>query len=304
MKVHIVTEGTWIKKFWSDKIIEYNKTKIEYSLSYEPRNDVDINFYICYNVFLYKQNVPKNTLNIGYVTHIHNNDPVAHSKDLGWDFFGLKNMDLYIHQSLRSMNQFTKLGFPAEKSIHILSPVEVHKFYTTITLGIFQNGAVEGKGLFFLLDLLDKYDFKNFKFLLCGKGWEQLYQKMYAKDIRYEYFILTQDQYYNVQQRELYERLDYLFVPSLWEGGPVAPLEAMAAGVPIISSDVGFMPEFNVEYMFEAGNHEQLIKILKSIEEPILNRRKKVEQLTYTEFNNKLYALFKEIIQKRPNYVI
>jgi glycosyltransferase involved in cell wall biosynthesis len=296
MKVNIVTEGSWIKKFWSDKIIEYNTTEIVYSLSDEPRSDVDINFYVCYNLYLIKNKIlTKPPISIGYVTHIHNNDPEAHTKDLGRDFYGLKNMDYFIHQSLKSVNQFTQFGFPIEKSFHVISPVEIDKFYPTITIGVFQNGGVEGKGLFFLLELLDKYDFKNFKFLFCGKDWGQVYLKMHQKGIRYESFLLNQNQYYNVQQKELYERLDYLLVPSLWEGGPVAPLEALASGVPIISSNVGFMPEFNVEYMYEAGNLGQLIEIFKSIEKPILDRRKKVEQLTYVEFNKKIFDIFKSV---------
>ena len=37
--------------------------------------------------------------------------------------------------------------------------------------------------------------------------------------------------------------LDVLLVPSLWEGMPLAPLEAMAIGVPVIASRVGGLPE-------------------------------------------------------------
>jgi glycosyltransferase involved in cell wall biosynthesis len=206
-------------------------------------------------------------------------------------------MDAFIHQSKRSLNQFIQLGFQPDKNYNVTSPIEVHKFYPTITLGIIQNGEVEGKGLYFLLNLLDQYDFKNFKFLFCGRGWELVTDKMRLLGIRYEVVRYTHAEYQNVQQRELYEKMDYLLVPSLWEGGPVAPLEAMASGVPVISSDVGLIPEFNVEYMYEAGNSSQLIKILQEVEKIRLDRRSKVEHLTYGAFNRELFKIFKELMQ-------
>lgn len=297
IKVHIVTEGAWIKKFWSDKIMEYNSSDIQYTQSFSPDFFADINFYICYNTYLAHPKSPKPVLDIGYVTHIHKNDINEHSRDIGASFHKFQEMDAYIHQSKRSLNQFLQLGYPPEKSYNLTSPIEVHKFYPTIILGVIQNGEVEGKGLYFLLNLLDMYDFKNFKFLFCGRGWELVTNKMFQKGIRHEVIRYDREKYQNVQQRELYEKMDYLLVPSLWEGGPVAPLEAMASGVPVISSDVGLIPEFNVEYMYETGNPGQLIKILQEIEKVRLDRRRKVAYLTFTEFNKGLFKIFNKLMQ-------
>jgi glycosyltransferase involved in cell wall biosynthesis len=293
MKVNIVTEGSWIKRFWSDKIIEYNQSPIEYSLSYVPIQDADVNFYICYNVFLPFGKTK--ALDVGYVTHIHANDPIAHSRDIGMDFNKFRLMDGWVHQSQRSLKQFLGMGFPAEKNFNLTSAVETHKFIPTITIGIFQNGEVVGKGLFFMKELVEQYDLTNFKFIFCGKGWEQVTQIMDKKGIRYETHTYTQKQYHDVEHKVLYERINYLLVPSLWEGGPVAPQEAMACGIPIISSDVGFIPEFNVEHMFPAGNVGALIEILKNIENNILKTRSKVIDMSYTNYSNKLYTILKQI---------
>jgi glycosyltransferase involved in cell wall biosynthesis len=295
MRVNIVTEGNWIKKFWSDKIIEYNNTEIQYTLSLEPITDTDINYYICYNTFL-PFNKSINTLDIGYVTHIHENNTESHSKDIGYDFNKFRELDAWIHQSRRSMDQFINMGFPNEKNFNLTSPVEVQKFTPTITIGIVQNGEVVGKGLHFMEDFIDSdVNLENFKFLFCGKGWTSVTNKMRDKNIRYENYMYSPYEYHNVHHQVLYENMDYLFVPSLWEGGPVAPLEAMACGVQIISSDVGFIPEFNIEHMFPAGDLEALKDIFRTIEAPYLNRREKVKHLTYENFNKKLLEIFKKV---------
>lgn len=296
MKVHIITEGNWIKKFWSDKIIEYNKTDIEYSISTEPRQDVDVNFYICFNTYLLFNKT--NALDIGYVTHIHNNSPEAHSRDTCISFDKFKEMDAWIHQSKRSLNQFINLGYPEELNFNVTSAVEVDKFKPTIKLGIFQNGEVVGKGLHFMEDLVKSHNLSNFKFIFCGRGWESVIKELEERQVRYEVHNYTPEEYHEVAHKVLYEKIDYLLVPSLWEGGPVAPEEAMACGIPIISSDVGLIPEFNVEYMFPAGDIHSLMPILNKIEKEVLDRRQKVLFLTYENFNNRIYSIFKKLINK------
>ena len=122
---------------------------------------------------------------------------------------------------------------------------------------------------------------------------------MKSKNIRYELYTFTPEQYHDVKQSILYENINFLLVPSLWEGGPVAIGEALASGVPIISSDVGYVPEFNVEHMFAAGDINQLIFILKDIENKIMLRRKKVENMSYTDFNKNLKNIFLQILKNK-----
>jgi len=51
--------------------------------------------------------------------------------------------------------------------------------------------------------------------------------------------------------------------------------------------------------MFAAGDINQLIFILKDIENKIMLRRKKVENMSYTDFNKNLKNIFLQILKNK-----
>jgi glycosyltransferase involved in cell wall biosynthesis len=93
----------------------------------------------------------------------------------------------------------------------------------------------------------------------------------------------------------LYKLIDYLFIPSLWEGGPMSVIEAYSKGIPIISSNVGWVSDFEIEHMFDPNNEIQLSEILKKIENKILQRVKKVENLSYKNSGEEIIKIVKNI---------
>jgi len=69
------------------------------------------------------------------------------------------------------------------------------------------------------------------------------------------------------QLEDLWSRVGYLVIPSIWyENAPLVVLEALARGVPVISSDAGGLPEISVpesgSLVFRAGDPHSLAQKL------------------------------------------
>jgi len=99
-----------------------------------------------------------------------------------------------------------------------------------------------------------------------------------------------------------YEQIDYLLIPSLWEGGPMALQEALACGVPVIAADVGFVPDFLREWdsgapvvapgcvIFPPGNHAAMAAAVESLVRDRMDLRSRVQHLSWGAYAQKLEA--------------
>ena len=67
----------------------------------------------------------------------------------------------------------------------------------------------------------------------------------------------------------IYPLADIAVVPSRWEGHPVALLEAMAAGVPVIATEVSSIPEMIISYenglLVPPSNSKALAEAIKQL---------------------------------------
>lgn len=105
------------------------------------------------------------------------------------------------------------------------------------------------KGINLLLDVIKECAkiWGDLSVLLIGPGWEDLTKQIMALGIKvHRYEVRTTE-----ETALLYPLMDILLVTSNEEGGPCTILEAMACGVPVITSDVGHVRE--VVYDGETG---------------------------------------------------
>tara|TARA_B100001741_G_C16539953_1_gene593823 strand:+ start:240 stop:1385 length:1146 start_codon:yes stop_codon:yes gene_type:complete len=123
------------------------------------------------------------------------------------------------------------------------------------------------KGYDQLINILEKYTFDTFKFhiLIAGDGSlrEQMIKKVEEKKLDQHISFIG-----NIQNvPEFLSMLDIYIQPSITEGYPLSVLEAMAAKLPIITSNAGGldkMIDHDINgWKYEARNIDELFEILK-----------------------------------------
>jgi len=285
MKVNIVTVSSgWILQKIAERIQVPLSKKCDCTLSHTVDNSADVNYYIdIHNCYKGKTS----TFDIGYFTHLDQDS--LRSIQPHW-----LSLDHIVHMCSRYYNRF-KDFYPEEKMSVILTG-EISPIFSMKkpVLGIFQRGEFEGKGYNFMLSLLPSDIINNFKFKFVGKGWDEIVNAYNNAGVDAEQY--TDENYEDYPS--LYDRVDYLLIPSLWEGGPMSVVEAYAKGIPIISSNVGWVGgDVPVDYIFEPNSIIQLESILNDIMVPIKKRRAKVEYLNYEGYASKLYKLLCEKVK-------
>jgi glycosyltransferase involved in cell wall biosynthesis len=282
MHINVVTvQSGWILSKIAERIVAAgNKSEHTFTLSYRPNVNADVNFYVDVQN-CYRHNTPG--LDIGFFTHIHADDITT----LNTTAFTL---DYIFHMCTKYYNMFL-YRFPEEK-MTVLPAAEIHEGFDLKKplIGIIQRGQYEGKGFDFMLSL-DTNKLKNFRFRFVGTGWDEVVDKYTAASIDVE--NITNESYESYPQH--YKDIDYLLIPSLWEGGPMSVIEACATGTPIIGANVGWIPDIGIDYMFEPGNADMLYIILDKICAPYISRRNKVIDITYDNYVEELLRVIESL---------
>jgi glycosyltransferase involved in cell wall biosynthesis len=135
------------------------------------------------------------------------------------------------------------------------------------------------KGFVYLLKALSKVKQKekNFKLLLIGDGEDRKKLENLCKNLGLEEEVVFLGKIFHDKLPDYYHVADIFILPSLYESFGIVFLEAMAAGLPIISTNVAAVPETvneNVGILVKPKNVEELAKaILKLMKDKKARRR-------------------------------
>lgn len=142
---------------------------------------------------------------------------------------------------------------------------------------LFLAVLLKRKGIYDLVDVVRNlkderfFEHKNIKFIIAGDGPE--YQNLvdYVQKYKLESLIDIIGWIDSTQKQKLLKNSQLLVLPSYNEGLPMAILEAMSYGIPIISTDVGSISEVVIPrktgYLISPGNVGQLKSAIKEVTE-------------------------------------
>jgi glycosyltransferase involved in cell wall biosynthesis len=129
------------------------------------------------------------------------------------------------------------------------------------------NFREKGKGIDYIIKIIERLKKDDISFLIIGNN------QIVQKDNIYNFgYIPSQE-----KMNELYALSDLYIFPSLAETMPLAPLEAMASGLPVVTFNIGPMKEIVTEKegaLVRVGDIEALISATKLILDDDEKRKK------------------------------
>ena len=209
-----------------------------------------------------------------------------------------------LEQAIRSINVSIVENFGVIP--HNIAAVENRK-NTVLFLGHIEAG----KGIYDIPEIVKKVieDIPDVKFVLCGNGEVDKLKRIVKKNNMDNYIELT-GWINNQQKDELLNSSRICFLPSYSEALPMAILEGMAYGLPVISTNVGGIPTVVAEdingYLYEPGSIVDFANaIIKLLNDPYLwkkmhkNNIRKISNKFCIESNVKKVSAIYHNIEKR-----
>lgn len=169
------------------------------------------------------------------------------------------------------------------------------------------------KGLTYLLDAVslikDKKEMKNVEINLIGSGELEEVLKQKSKVLGLDHIFKFRGKIYGKETIEEFKSSHLFILPSLYEGQPLTLLEAWAAKLPVLVTDVGGNKDFVVNeengYLIPAKDINILADtLLKAINNKTLNKMGErgyklvKENYSWDKMTEKTYRVYEKLIKK------
>lgn len=185
----------------------------------------------------------------------------------------------------------------------IPSRVEKREIFdnSRIPIGVTVGNLSKNKGTYLILDALNNLKREGYKinWNFIGRGNESIFEKL-ATDLGIRDQVHFSGVVDDSQKWEYLSSSDFFCLPSIAEGQPISIIEAMAVGLPIISTKVGSIPEIIVDgkngYLIEAGNVVELQNTIKKMAQDLEIRKEMGKNnIALCEERHNIYALLNNL---------
>ncbi|MCX7920931.1 MAG: glycosyltransferase family 4 protein [Clostridia bacterium] len=158
----------------------------------------------------------------------------------------LNKVDRVVALSNGWYNYFSTI-VPANRLLTIYNPCftvdKEYKRRTNSKVNILFIGRLgERKGIYDLMEAVKKIRDRNFELRLYGDGDNEAIKDIVNKN-NLNNRVVVNDWVPHTKIGQIYETADILVLPSYAEGLPMSVLEAIGKGLPVVSTDVGGIPE-------------------------------------------------------------
>jgi glycosyltransferase involved in cell wall biosynthesis len=198
----------------------------------------------------------------------------------------MNRSDALIAVSKYTVNELTELyGIGTEKIHVIYNGVDIQKFKPRSNklelrhqfdlepdkkIVLFVGRLYHRKGLEPLLRSIPPVlkEFSNVTFAISGTGFKEKEQSLrnLAKELKIENYVQFLGYVPDEKLPELYSASDIFVLPAIYENFPFAILEAQSTALPVISTNVGGIPEFLEDgkngFVIEPGDEQELTQKL------------------------------------------
>lgn len=263
-RIHIkIADQGWILEKCAREIAKRSKS-VTYGLNDDP--DARIQYYVNYSAYR-KRTSPSE---IAFFTHSERDEGARQR------YFSVAGaVDHGICMSDRYADELRKMGI---QSVRTISPgVDLDIFKPKVRIGVIGRTYHTGrKGEALVAQVMDV---PGIEWRFTGSGWP-------SPSVRVADGAMP----------DFYNDLDYVLIPSLYEGGPMSVLEGLACGKPVISSDVGWVDKYP-HIPFENGNAKSLRAVLEKVVEQRNELRESVLHSTWDVWAEQHLQLFEEIVR-------